>query len=299
MAHIPVLLQEVIRELNLRPGMVVVDGTLGGGGHAREIIKAIMPNGVFVGIDWDQEFLQQTAEQLQKEFSAYRDQLHFVHGNYADTKTILQGLNIRGADAMVADVGFSSWHVDEAHRGFSFHDSDVLDMRYDISQGTPAYAVVNSFTEQRIADILFRYGQERYSRRIAKAIVQERKQERILTADRLQAIVEGAVGKAYARQKIDPATRTFQALRIYVNEELDNLEHLLETIPRCMNPKGRVAIIAFHSMEDRLVKHHFKHLQEHGRVTVITKKPIVPQDAEVTANPRSRSAKLRVIEINS
>ena len=296
MNHIPVLLQEVIEGLALEKGDTVVDGTLGAGGHARTIIEKIMPGGTFIGIDWDNEFLTQTAEKLFEEFGEYSSALKFVHGNYADTKDIIQKKHITGVDAMVADVGFSSWHVDQAHRGFSFNDPDVLDMRYDTSEGTPAYEVINSFAEQRLADIIFRYGQERRSRKIAKAIVQERRKKRILTANHLRAVVVEAVGGSQGRTKIDPATKTFQALRIYVNKELDNIEYLLESIPKILKPKGRIAIISFHSMEDALVKHHFKNLAERGKGKVITKKPITPTAQEQKENPRSRSAKLRIFE---
>jgi 16S rRNA (cytosine1402-N4)-methyltransferase len=299
MSHIPVLLNEIVKGLALKKGDTVVDGTLGGGGHAKAIIEAIMPGGTFIGIDWDNEFLTQTAEELFEEFGEYSSALKFVHGNYADTKDIIQKKHITGVDAMVADVGFSSWHVDEAHRGFSFNDPDVLDMRYDTSEGTPAYEVVNSFAEQRLADIIFRYGQERSSRRIAKAIVQERRKKRILTANHLRSVIVQALPAARGRQKVDPATKTFQALRIYVNKELDNIQYLLESIPKILQPKGRIAIISFHSMEDALVKHHFKHLQQQGKGEVITKKPITPSEEEIEENPRSRSAKLRIFEYQS
>ncbi len=298
MSHIPVLLQEVIQILDPKKGMTVADGTLGTGGHARALIPLIMPGGKFVGIDWDKDLLSKTKKVLSEEFSQWTGNMHFIHGNYADAPALLNEEGLQKVDRMVVDLGYSSWHLSDAKRGFSFQSPEVLDMRYDTSAGTPAYEVINSFTAQRLADIFLRYGEERYSRRIAKAIVDQRKQEKILTADTLRTVIKKATPASYKKSRIDPATRTFQALRIYVNHELDNVQRLLEKIPKIIQPKGRIIIISFHSMEDRLVKHHFKHLASTGNASLIMKKPVVPSEEEVAQNPRSRSAKLRSIELN-
>jgi len=296
MQHTPVLLQEVVQWLALRPGMRIVDGTLGAGGHAEAIIPAIMPDGMFVGIDWDKDVLSMTRERLEKKFAQFKDRMFFVHGNYADVREVLKKLSLDRVDGMVADLGFSSWHITDSGRGFSFNTGDILDMRYDTSLGVPAYQVVNGFSEQDIADIIFRYSQERYSRRIARLIVRERQQEKIMTADRLRDIIHEAVPGSYRRGKINPATKTFQALRIYVNQELENVEQLLKSIRNILKPKGRICIISFHSMEDRLVKQYFRSLVHAGEGEVLTKKPIVPDAQEIDENPKSRSAKLRVFK---
>lgn len=296
--HIPVLLKESIEILNLRSGMKVVDGTLGGGGHAEEIIKNIMPNGLFIGIDLDSELLRITSERLLDEFEKFKKGLNFIYGNYANITNILRNLHIDKVDRIFIDIGFSSWHIFNSKRGFSFNSGEILDMRYDASIGIPAYQVINAYSESEIADILLKYGEELYADRIAKNIIKERKKNKIITADVLKEIINQAIPNKHKHIKIDSSTKTFQALRIYVNQELDNLENFLKKSIKILNKSGIIVVISFHSMEDRLVKHFFKNLEYIKRGTILTKKPIVPTKKEIKNNPRSRSAKLRAFKIN-
>lgn len=294
--HIPVLLKEVVDTLDLKNGMTVVDGTLGGGGHAREIIQKIMPDGFFIGIDLDEKFLKITLKDILKKFPKYKDRMKIFHGNYANIKEFIKELKIEKVDRILVDLGFSSWHISDSGKGFSFNSEEILDMRYDASLGVPAYQVLNSYSAREIEDILMRYGEEMSAHKIAKAILESRKQEKIITADQLREVVGNAKGGR--KGKIDPSTKTFQALRIYVNQELDNLQDLLDVSTKILNKNGRIAIISFHSMEDRIVKHYFKNLEFKGGGKVLTKKPIMADEKEIKENPRSRSAKLRVFEFN-
>lgn len=295
MAHIPVLLKEVIDGLSLSSSKTVFDGTLGAGGHAQEIIEAIMPEGMYVGCDQDEAMLEKTSNMLVDRFPTYVDRMRFVHDNYAHMCEILSRYNMK-ADAVIIDIGFSSWHVDASNRGFSFRNEEPLDMRYDTSGEVTASMVVNGMHESDLADLIFRYGEERFSRQIAKKIVERRRKEKIQTTSQLVETIREAVPMRYQKAKIHPATRTFQALRIYVNDELGSLRTFLETVPSCMNAGGRIGVISFHSLEDRMVKNVFREYVQNQVAKEITKKPIIPSRAEQIRNPRSRSAKLRIIE---
>lgn len=297
MPHIPVLLQEVIQMLNPQKGNTIADGTLGAGGHAREIIKCIMPKGVFLGCDKDNAMLQQTKEEIEKAFGEYKENIHCVLGSYKDMVEIAQKNNIGHFDGVLLDLGFSSWHIDESKRGFSFQKDEPLDMRYDQSQETTAEMVIQLMPQKDLADIIWEYGEERFSRKIAAAIVERRKKMSIKTTADLVEIITNALPAHLRHGRINPATKTFQALRIYVNDELGALKDFLDTILEYMNPESRVAIISFHSLEDRIVKQTFREWEKQKKVRRITKKPITPQDTEIKQNPKSRSAKLRVIEI--
>ena len=294
--HIPVLLHEVIESLKCHPRMTIVDATTNGGGHAREIIQRIGPTGVFVGIDWDRGIIEQTERELRKEFSSYnQSQLKFVWSNYADIKRVFAKEKITSVDAILADLGFSSLQIDTPQRGMSFLREGPLDMRYDTSTRVPAYEIVNSFSKDALTDIIRTYGEERYARAIAERIVTERKKERIYTTRQLAELIERMV-PSYKKGGIHPATRTFQALRIYVNGEFENIQALLRDAPSLLALGGRLGIITFHSLEDKQVKHGFKELADNGIGRVVTKRPILPSESEIQNNVRARSAKLRVFE---
>lgn len=321
MSHIPVLLKEVIQFLNPKPGDFIIDGTVDGGGHAVEILKKILPDGRLLGTDLDESLLKTTESRISTELKIadLKKNLKLVQGNYADLPEILRRPDLVSwvgapkptfqsalrqtvgaeaseeklpkADGLLLDLGFSSEQLDSG-KGFSFLKDEVLDMRYS-GEGMTAAEIVNSFSEKDLADIFWKYGEERYSRQIAKKIVEERKKERILTTERLVEIVKKAVPRNYEKGRINPATRVFQALRIYVNDELGNLAKLLGNLDKILKIKGRVAIISFHSLEDRLVKNYFRDSAKSGKMEILTKKPITASEEEIKINPRSRSAKMR------
>jgi 16S rRNA (cytosine1402-N4)-methyltransferase len=277
--HISVLATEIIEGLQVRPNGCYLDATLGGGGHSELILQAT-PDVRLVGIDRDQQAIDATQERL----SAYGDRVSFWQGNYADYQPTQK------FDGIIADLGVSSVHLDVADRGFSFRNEAPLDMRMDTSQELTAAEIVNYWKEKDIADVIFRYGEERLSRQIAKRIVENRP---INTTTALAEIISGAVPKAYRYGRIHPATRSFQGLRIAVNEELSSLEKFLAVSPNWLAPGGRIGIISFHSLEDRMVKHTWR---ENEALKVLTKKPIIAQELEVKLNPRARSAKLRWVQ---
>lgn len=281
--HIPVLIKEVIESLNPSPGKVYLDGTVGGGGHAKEIIERILPGGRLVGIDIDEEALRVAANNL-RDFSGG---LTLIKGNYSDLRNILQGLGIDKVDGIVLDLGVSSLQLG-AGRGFSFNDTGSLDMRMDRSMNLTAADIVNKFREDRLANVIWEYGEERRARRIARAIVKARP---IASPRDLAKLISGLSLKGH--RKIHPATKTFQALRIAVNNELNSLHKALMDGSRILRTGGRFCVISFHSLEDRIVKDSFRQLEG---LKVLTKKPITPDIEEVKKNPRARSAKLRVAE---
>lgn len=291
--HTPVLLNEVLEVLNPKQGEFIVDGTAGSGGHSAEILKKIGDDGKLLSIDWDKENI----ENLKKKFGD-RKNIILVNGNYADLREILENNDLPKADGLLIDLGFSSVQL-EANRGFSFQKDEPLDMRYSVDSELTAAEVVNSFPEKDLADIFYKYGEERMSRQIAKKIVEERRKERITTTGRLVEVVKSAMSKRYEGGRINPATRVFQALRIYVNNELGNLEKIMNDLEKVMNPGARVAIISFHSLEDRMVKIHFKEMEKNNLGEILTKKPITASEGEISENPRSRSAKLRVLKIKN
>ncbi len=266
----------------MRPNGCYLDATLGGGGHSELILQA-SPDVRLVGIDRDQQAIDATKERL----AAYGNRVSFWQGNYADYQATQK------FDGIIADLGVSSVHLDVADRGFSFRNEAPLDMRMDTNQELTAAEIVNYWKEKDLADVIFRYGEERLSRQIAKRIVENRP---IDTTTALAEIISGAVPKAYRYGRIHPATRTFQGLRIAVNEELSSLENFLAVSPNWLAPGGRIGIISFHSLEDRMVKHTWR---ENEGLKVLTKKPIIAQESEVKLNPRARSAKLRWVEAQS
>jgi 16S rRNA (cytosine1402-N4)-methyltransferase len=283
--HKPVLLAEVIAGLLPRRSRCYVDATVGGGGHAAEILRASAPDGRLIGLDWDEEALAASRERL-GEFGA---RVQLLHANFAELETTLMSVGTTAVDGILFDLGVSSRQFDEPSRGFSFQREGPLDMRMDRTQGITAEQVLRTASERELADIIYRYGEDRRSRVIARRIVAERNS--LHTTTQLAQIVERACGPR--RGKIHPATRAFQALRIYVNHELDNLKRGLESAGRVLKPGGRLAVISFHSLEDRIVK---RFLRETPALQIITRKPVSATLEEIEQNPRARSAKLRVAE---
>lgn len=303
--HVPVLLNEAIEILNPKSGEFFIDGTIGGGGHSVAILNKIGLEGKLLGIDWDKKAI----ERLKITFASGKfpdgsklkncKNTILIQGNYADLPEILEKQKFGKADGLIVDLGFSSDQLNPLAgegRGFSFLKDEPLDMRYR-GEGLTAAEVINSFKEKDLANIFWKYGEERFSRQIAEKIVKERKKERILTAFQLAEIIKNAVPKNYERGRIHPATRVFQALRIFVNKELENLETLLKNLEKILKPQGRAAIISFHSLEDRLVKNYFREMAKSNRAEILTKKPITASEEEIKNNFRSRSAKMRGIKI--
>ena len=271
-------------------GGVFVDCTVGLGGHSRALLEAGASR--IVGLDRDEAALAIATDVL----AAFRNRVELVHADYRDLDRVLEERGISGVDGALADLGVSSMQLDEAGRGFSFRRDEPLDMRMDQSRGATAAALLHQAHEEDIADAIFRFGEERFSRRVARAIVNARGEAPIETTGRLAAIVRRAVPHR-GHQRIDPATRTFQALRIWVNRELEGLDEFLARATERLLAGARLAVITFHSLEDRIVKHAFRALAApDGALRVVTKRPLTPADDEVARNPRARSAKLRAIE---
>ncbi len=300
--HVPVLLEAVLEELRPAPGAVVIDATVGGGGHALALLRAAQPGGRLLGIDADPAALAAARARLA---AAGLPPGSFVlhHGRFADLQAIATAHGFAPVDAVLLDLGVSSHQLDTPQRGFSFSAEGPLDMRLDPTGGPTAADLVNQLGERELADLIYRYGEERASRRIARLIVERRRQAPITTTADLASLVLRAVGRG-GRERIHPATRTFQALRIAVNRELEQLEAALPQAVELLRPGGRLAVISFHSLEDRMVKQFFRAESGYGgsanarppRLTIITRKPIEAGAAEVAANPRARSARLRVAE---
>lgn len=285
--HVPVMLDEVVHWLAPRPGMVLVDGTLGGGGHARALAALVGPEGTVIGVDRDPAAID-AAEQTRGQLP-----IRLARANYCDLPEILEQLEIEAVDGVVLDLGLSSDQLADRERGFSFSADGPLDLRFDPLSGEPAGRLVNRLSAEHLAQIISRYGEERFSWRIAQAIVRQRRERPIETAAELAELIRRAVPKQPGGSRIDPATRTFQALRIVVNDELKSLEIALRRIPGCLRSGARMAVISFHSLEDRRVKEAFL---ADDRLDVLTRRPLRPNEREVAENPRSRSAKLRVAE---
>lgn len=290
MAHTPVLLNKVLEILSLAPGQFIIDGTMNGGGHATEIIKRLAPRGTFLGIDLDKEMVAGAKKRFAGKKSV---DINLVESNYTDIPAVLKNKKMGKANGLLLDLGFSSSQL-ESGRGFSFKKDEPLFMTYG-STGSTAAEVVNGLTEKELADIFYTYGEERRSRQIAKRIVEARKKKRIMTTGELGEVIASTVGKSYEGGRIDPSTRVFQALRIYVNGEMENLAQVLAEFKDILRPGGIAAIISFHSLEDRLVKQAFRQMERDGVAEILTKKPIIADLEEQRNNPRSRSAKLRAI----
>jgi len=292
--HTPVMLNEVLSYLNLSPGKVIVDATVGTGGHSRAILERITPGGKLIGIDRDEESLSVTRERLEN----FSGSFELVHGNFIDIDAILKNLDIKKVDGMIFDLGISSFQLDDPKRGFSFQSEGPLDMRLDRTSYISAYDLVNNLNEEELSSILWAFGQERWHNRIARILVHERQRQPIATTSQLSNIVLQAIPYRYRHRyyRIHPATRTFQAVRIAVNRELETLDQAIGKTVDFLNEKARICIISFHSLEDRLVKLSFRKFASEGLADILTPKPQGPGQEEIGINPSSRSAKLRVME---
>lgn len=303
--HKPVLLEETINGLNIKENGIYVDGTLGGAGHSKKILEKLSIQGKLIGIDRDEEALKAARENLKE----YKN-VEYIHGNHDEIEEILENIGIEKVDGILLDLGVSSYQLDEKERGFSYLGNNELDMRMDKTQQLTAKEVVNSYSEEELANIIYEYGEERFSRQIAKNICEDRKQKEIQTTQELVEIIEKSI-PAFAKKDGHPAKRTFQAIRIEVNDEI---RPLYETVKKCikhLKSKGRLCIITFHSLEDRAVKNAY--IEEAGKCTcpkdlpycvcgsksegrIINKKPIIATEEEQVENSRSKSAKLRIFE---
>ncbi len=303
--HIPVLLNQCINGLNIKEDGIYVDGTLGGAGHSSEILKKLSSNGTLVGIDRDEEALSVVKERLKE----YKNVI-YVHGNHDDIKEILTDLNICKVDGILLDLGVSSYQLDEAERGFSYTKDAPLDMRMDKTNDLTAEYIVNNYTQEKLSQIIYEYSEEKFSKSIAKKICEYRKNKEIKTTKELAEIIESAI-PGFAKKDGHPAKRTFQAIRIEVNDEIRPLYNTIRSCIDVLNPGGRLCVITFHSLEDRAVKDAFVDAQ--GKCTcpsdlpycvcgykslgkILTKKPILPTQDEITNNSRAKSAKLRIFE---
>lgn len=283
--HKPVLEKEVLQYLNPQPNENFIDATIGEGGHAAAILKKIGPSGKVLGIDWDAEIVKKNKSQ---------DRLILVNDSYANLKKIVEENNFKPVQGILLDLGMSSWHLEESGRGFSFLKDEPLTMKYQTdSNGLTAEKIVNEYSQEEIEKILREYGEEKFSRRIAGEIIKERKIKPIKTTFQLVEVIRRATPLSYQHGKIHFATRTFQALRIAINGELDNLIKVLPQAIEILEKGGRLAVISFHSLEDRIVKNFFKDNKKKEVVKILTKKPVIASLEEIKNNPRSRSAKLR------
>ncbi|HRY31124.1 MAG TPA: 16S rRNA (cytosine(1402)-N(4))-methyltransferase RsmH [Candidatus Paceibacterota bacterium] len=301
MGHIPVLLKEIINHLSLKDGEVVVDMTIGNGGHARALLQSGARRLTLLGVDADKTAIESARKNLSEIFAEIESLGHrlILENHYFDAlPKILEKHAVSKIDKVLFDLGFRSDQIETPTRGFSFNEEGPLDMSFLENATVDAKIIVNEWEEDLLAKIIYGFGEERFSRRIAKAIVSARREGPIETTTQLAEIIKKAVPVFYRRSKIHPATKTFQALRIAVNRELERLEKVLPVVFSSLNPGGRIAVISFHSLEDRIVKNFFRDKFKAGQATLLTKKPIVASREEVLENPRSRSAKLRVLEKN-
>jgi len=291
--HKPVMCSEILKLLRLRPAMVVLDVTIGCGGHSSRILEQILPGGRLLGIDRDRESLEIAKNAL----SAFGNAVNLVYGNFRDLDKIAQMIGIDKVDAIIFDLGLSSVQLSDPKRGFSFMLEGPLDMRMDRSSSIQAYDLINNLNEEEISSILWLFGQERFHDRIAHLLVTERRKTAINTTSQVADIVCRAIPPRYYRfSHIHPATRTFQAIRIAVNRELEALDEGIKKAIELLKEKARIATLSFHSLEDRIAKINFRSAQTEGKVKIITPKPIRPSTEEMVQNPSSRSARLRVAE---
>jgi 16S rRNA (cytosine1402-N4)-methyltransferase len=303
--HVPVMRAEVLDYLNCRPGKVYVDGTLGGAGHARDILERNAPDGLLIGLDQDADAVANARVAL----AGQAERVRVFHLNFVHLPEVMMQLGLPGADGILLDLGISLHHLQGSGRGFSFMRDEPLDMRMDIRTAPTAADLVNRLKEDELQRIFQEYGEERWSGRIARRIIHARRRQPIRSSDELARIVRAAVPGA-GRQRVHPATRVFMALRIAVNDELNRLAELLDRVPKLLNPGGRLCVLSFHSLEDRIVKQRLKAMEKYGRdepwqqaasgaegcLRILTRKVIRPRPDEIAANPMARSTKLRAAE---
>lgn len=307
--HISVLLEETINSLNIKPDGIYVDGTLGGGGHSLEICRRLGPSGRLIGIDQDMDAIKAATERLKD----YNNQVTIVHSNYQDVDSVLRDLSIGGVDGIVLDLGVSSYQLDNAERGFTYREDTPLDMRMDQSSTITAKDIVNDYSEQELFRVIKEYGEDSFAKNIAKHIVKARQEKVIETTGELNEIIKAAIPAKVRQGQGHPSKKTFQAIRIELNRELEVLENSLDKMIELLNPGGRLSVITFHSLEDRIVKNIFRKNMnpcvcppefpictcgKKPTGKVITRKPIVPSEQELEDNKRAKSSKLRVFEKN-
>jgi 16S rRNA (cytosine1402-N4)-methyltransferase len=284
--HVPVLKKEVLEYLNPKANENFIDCTVGEAGHTAAILEKNGPNGKVLGIDLDRRIIEKIVA---------KERLILVCDNYSNLKNIVENYKFRPVSGILIDLGMSSWHIDDSKKGFSFLRDESLDMRYG-NRNVTAEKIVNEYMEEELENILRNYGEERFAKRIAENISRERKLRPIKTTFELIEIIKQSIPSKFQRARINPATRVFQAIRIAVNDELNNIVKALPIAIEVLASGGRLAVISFHSLEDRIIKKYFKDQDNIGRIKILTKKPITPNNEEIKSNPRSRSAKLRVIE---
>jgi 16S rRNA (cytosine1402-N4)-methyltransferase len=299
--HKPVLVQKVLEYLITKKDGVYVDATLGGGGHSGKILEILLPTGVLIGIDADEDAINFSKKR-------FGDKVCFIHGNFSHLSQLLSDIHISKVDGILFDLGISSYQIDVPEKGFSFRNEGYLDLRFDKRQSLDARTVINTYDEKRLVEIFFRYGEEKYSRRIANKIVTERTHENISQTSELVQVIRSVVGERFLNKTL---ARIFQAIRIEVNQELTALEAALTDAVKILNPGGRLVVISYHSLEDRIIKEIFKknsiseipsgnklvpNFKVIPEIKILTKKPILPDEEELITNPRSRSAKLRSVE---
>lgn len=288
--HKAVMCQEAIEYLNLRPGMTIVDATVGTAGHAIKILDKIMPDGRLIGIDRDEDSLAVAKQRL----DSFANNITFVHDDFRNIAKVISALNIKKIDGILFDLGISSYQLETQERGFSFSYDAPLDMRMDKTSYISAYDLVNNLTEKEISGILWAFGEERWHNRIARCLVKERTSGPIATTGQLKNAIMKAIPNKFSYGHIHPATRTFQALRIAVNRELEALEEALVALPELLKKNASVCVISFHSLEDRVVKQNFRENAANEVYRIITKKPLTATPQEIIDNRRARSAKMRV-----
>ena len=305
--HKSVLLNETIENLNIKPDGIYVDGTLGGGGHSYEIAKRLSQNGRLIGIDQDEDAIRAAGERL----AEFKDKVTIVRDNYCNMDKVLKSLGVRGADGILLDIGVSSYQLDEAERGFTYKQDAPLDMRMDKRQSMTARDIVNEYSEGELYRIIRDYGEDKFAKNIAKHIVEARSVKPVETTFELNEIIKAAIPLKFRATGGHPAKKTFQAIRIELNKELEVLDESIDTITNLLNDEGRLCIITFHSLEDRIVKTRFKNNEnpctcppdfpvcvcgKKSKGIVVTRKPIVPSEEELQENKRAKSSKLRVFE---
>ncbi len=290
--HQPVMVAEVVRLLCAKENGIFLDCTLGLGGHAEAILEASSPDGVLIGIDVDEDAL----EIAKKNLSRFNDRVKFVYGNFKNADKIIKELNVNSVDGVLLDLGLSSLQIEKSERGFSFMKDGPLDMRMDKNNSITAEEIINNYRIDELQRIISEYGEERYAKRIAKKIGEIRRKKRIRTTTELVNIINSVVLGSGSKRRIHPATRTFQALRIAVNQELENLKEFFSIALSILKKGGRLVVISFHSLEDRIVKLTFKKWEKEGSFKILTQKVVTPSEEEILANPRAGSAKLRAGE---
>jgi 16S rRNA (cytosine1402-N4)-methyltransferase len=295
--HAPVMVEEIVQALSPRSGAVYIDATVGEGGHSEVLLRASAPTGQVIGIDRDAEVLEVARQRL----APFGDRVHIVHGHAVELRGILDTIGASWVDGVLLDLGVSSYQLETTDRGFSFMRAGPLDMRMDRTTGQTAATLVNTLGEADMINLIQRYGEERWARRIARAIVRARRRAPVLTTQELAALITHVIPPAARTSRIHPATRTFQALRIAVNQELSRLEETLRGAVACLKPGGRLCVIAYHSLEDRIVKRTFRALatsqdESTPQARVLTRKPTTSSPTERKTNPRARSARLRILE---